>query len=383
VLAAAIAVVAPVAFVPTAAAARPTDAPAPTGGAAVVAGQAADSQDVAGAIARQRGISRDAAERLLRAEDANVDLASRLTTELGAKTGGAYLSGGTLVVTVTDAGAAAKVTAAGAKARVVTRGERQLQAIQRTLEAAPSEPNTTWGVDPEANQVVVSLPASGAKNAAQRAAARRYGSAVRFERAEGTITPSVGISSGDALGGCTVGFTATDFSFNYIITAGHCTAGFPHWTHPDGSDVGPSLESNYPGDDYGLIWMNGPSVWPTGLINRRDGTTEGIHGWATAVKGLAICKSGKTTGLTCGTVRATNVTINGQGGTVRQMVETNLCMLRGDSGGPLFSDHTAYGLNSHTNGAQNGTVCTSSPRAWHQPVGEPINAYQAVIYGAP
>lgn len=380
-------VVAPIAFVPAAAAAplpaEPTDQPAPTGGTAVMADRAGGAADVVGAIAKQRGIRRDAAEKLLRAEDATVHLAKRLTTELGPKTGGAYLSGGQLVVTVTDAASAAKVAAAGAKAHVVARSERQLQAIQRTLEAAPSEPNTTWGVDPETNQVVVSLPESGAKNAAQRAAARRFGSAVRFEAGQGPIAPSVGINSGDALGGCTVGFTATDNSFNYIITAGHCTTGFPHWTLPNGQDVGPSLESNYPGDDYGLILMNGPSVWPTGLINRRDGTTEGIHGWATAVRGISVCKSGKTTGLTCGLVLRTNVTINGTGGPVRQMVETNMCMLRGDSGGPLFSNHIAYGLNSHTNGGRDGTVCAASPRAYHQPVGEAITAYQVVIYGAP
>lgn len=376
-LAAAIAVMAPMAFIPTAAAAEPADQPAPARGGAVIAGAATD---LAGALAEHRGIGRDAAERLLRAENAQVELAGRLTAELGAKTGGSYLSGGELVVTVTDAASAAKVTAAGAKARVVARGDQQLQSIQRALENAPSEPNTTWGVDPETNQVVVSLPKSGAKNAAQRLAARRFGAAVRFETESGTIQPNVGISSGDAMGGCSVGFTATDNSFNYIITAGHCTQGFPHWTLPDGSDVGPSLESNYPGDDFGLIWMNGPSVWPTGVFNLWPGS-QGIHGWATAVRGLSVCNSGKTTGLRCGTVLRTNVTVNGTGGTVRQMVETNICTLGGDSGGPLFANHIGYALNSHAN--RNGSQCNATPRTWHQPVGEAINAYQVVIYGAP
>jgi streptogrisin D len=381
VLAAAIAVVAPVAFLPTAAAAEPADKPAPARGGAVIADRAGGAADMAGAIAEQRGIGRDAAEKLLRAENAKVDLAGRLSAELGPKTGGAYLSGGELVVTVTDAASAAKVTAAGAKARVVARGDQQLQAIQRALEAAPSEPNTTWGVDPETNQVVVSLPASGAKNAAQRLAARRFGAAVRFETESGTVQPNVGVSSGDPLGGCSVGFTATDHTFNYIITAGHCTQGFPHWTLPDGSDVGPTLESNYPGDDYGLIWMNGPSVWPTGVFNLWNGTSQGIHGWATAVRGLAVCNSGRTTGFRCGTVLRTNVTVNGAGGTVRQMVETNICTLGGDSGGPLFANHIGYGLNSHAN--RNGNQCNASPKTWHQPVGEAITAYQVVIYGAP
>ncbi|MEV4766714.1 S1 family peptidase [Micromonospora chokoriensis] len=394
----ALAVVSSVAFVPTAAAAGPIDRPARPGGASdlartdgraalasaggVAAGDRGDgAADMAEAIAEQRGISRDAAEKLLSTENANVRLANQLTTELGASSGGAYLSNGDLVVTVTDAAAAAKVTAAGAKARRVARGERQLQTIQRTLEAAASEPNTTWGVDPQTNQVVVSLPASGAKNAVQRSVARTFGAAVRFETSDGQIQPNVGISSADALGGCSVGFTATDFTFNYIITAGHCTRGFPHWTLPNGQDVGPSLESNYPEDDYGLIWMNGASVWATGVINLWNNTNRSIHGWATAVSGLSVCNSGKTTGFRCGSVLRTNVTVNGAGGTVRQMVETNICTLGGDSGGPLFATNTAYGLNSHAN--RNGSQCNSSPRTWHQPVGEAINTYQVVIYGAP
>ncbi|MEU8391102.1 S1 family peptidase [Micromonospora sp. NPDC048842] len=393
-LAMALAVVASVAFVPTAAAAGPVDRPAQPGGAAnpahtdgraalaPVGGYRADrAADMAEAIAEQRGISRDAAEKLLSAENANVRVANQLTTELGASSGGAYLSDGTLVVTVTDAAAAAKVTAAGAKARIVARGERQLQSIQRALEAAPSEPNTTWGVDPATNQVVVSLPASGVKNAVQRSMARKFGAAVRFETSAGQIQPNVGISSGDSLGGCSVGFTATDYTFNYVITAGHCTQGYPHWTLPNGQDVGPSLESNYPENDYGLIWMNGSSVWATGVINLWNNTSRSIHGWATAVSGLSVCNSGRTTGFRCGSVLKTNVTVNGAGGTVRQMVETNICTLGGDSGGPLFATNTAYGLNSHAN--RNGSQCNSTPRTWHQPVGEAINAYQVVIYGAP
>ncbi|MCG5454830.1 S1 family peptidase [Micromonospora sp. PSH03] len=396
-LAMALAVVASVAFVPTAAAAGPVDRPAQPGGAAdpvrtdgraalasgggVARDRAGGAADMAEAIAAQRGISRDAAERLISAENANVRLANQLTTELGASSGGAYLSNGDLVVAVTDAAAAAKVTAAGAKARVVARGERQLQSIQRTLEAAASEPNTTWGVDPATNQVVVSLPASGAKNAVQRSVARKFGAAVRFETSAGQIQPNVGISSGDSLGGCSVGFTATDYTFNYIITAGHCTQGYPHWTLPNGQDVGPSLESNYPENDYGLIWMNGSSVWATGVINLWNNTSRSIHGWATAVSGLSVCNSGRTTGFRCGSVLKTNVTVNGAGGTVRQMVETNICTLGGDSGGPLFATNTAYGLNSHAN--RKGSQCNSTPRTWHQPVGEAINAYQVVIYGAP
>ncbi|MEU8157067.1 S1 family peptidase [Micromonospora sp. NPDC048986] len=396
-LAMALAVVASGVFVPTAAAAGPVDRPGQPGGAADRArtdGRAAlaspssadrdragGAADMAAAIAGQRGISREAAEKLLSAENADVRLANQLTTELGASSGGAYLSDGNLVVTVTDAAAAAKVTAAGAKARIVARGERQLQSIQRALEAAPSEPNTTWAVDPATNQVVVSLPASGARNAGQRSAARKFGAAVRFETSAGQIQPNVGISSGDSLGGCSAGFTATDYTFNYIITAGHCTQGYPHWTLPNGQDVGPSLESNYPEDDYGLIWMNGPSVWATGVINLWNNTSRSIHGWATAVSGLSVCNSGKTTGFRCGTVLKTNVTVNGAGGTVRQMVETNICTLGGDSGGPLFASNTAYGLNSHANRV--GSQCNSSPRTWHQPVGEAITAYQVVIYGAP
>jgi hypothetical protein len=99
---------------------------------------------------------------------------------------------------------------------------------------------------------------------------------------------------------------------------------------------------------------------------------------------MSLCKSGRTTALTCGTVRKTGVTVNGERGTVRNMIETNLCMERGDSGGSLFADHIAYGLSSHTRLDGNGRCLTgSSTRSWYQPVGPAIIAYQVALIGGP
>jgi streptogrisin D len=235
---------------------------------------------------------------------------------------------------------------------------------------------------------VGAVPADESANARQRAAAQRYGDAVRVETAPGKVELISEVAGGDAIvapgvRSCSAGFTVTDGAFNYVLTAGHCTRGFPNWINWDGASLGPTVQSNFPGVDYGLILINGP-VAPLGGVYVYNGfTIHGMHGWRTAVKGLSLCKSGKTTGLTCGVVRATGVTSTGSTGTLRNMIETNICAEPGDSGGSLFSDHIAYGLASRSRLDSNDRCLTgSSTRSWFQQVGPALTAYGvALIWG--
>jgi streptogrisin D len=373
---------------PTAASAAPVAGhPAPQPRSTASARQpGAASTDAAAVIAARRGISRAAAARLLRDEHAQAAVAERMTSTLGdARIGGAYLDDGALVVAVTDVAAAATATTAGAKARVVARSQRQLKEVQSALAKVPSPTGTTWGIDAEANQVVVTLPA-GEAAAGQQAAAGRYRDAVRVETADGTVTPTAGdVAGGDAIfgtGGCSAGFTVTDGAFNYVLTAGHCTVDFPRWRIANGTDLGPTVQSDFPGTDYGLVLIQGP-VTPIGGVYLWDGSTiQNLTGSSTAVAGLDLCKSGRTTGLTCGTVRKTGVTVNGTGGTVQNMIETNICLELGDSGGSLFASSIAYGLSSMSSlDSAKHCLTGSSTRSWYQPVGPALAAYQVNIIG--
>ena len=63
------------------------------------------------------------------------------------------------------------------------------------------------------------------------------------------------------------------------------------------------------------------------------GAFRDITGAGRVLVGSSACKTGSTTGTTCGTVQAYNVTVNYAEGTVFGMTRTNICTQPGDSGG--------------------------------------------------
>lgn len=52
--------------------------------------------------------------------------------------------------------------------------------------------------------------------------------------------------------------------------------------------------------------------------------------------GMPVCKNGKTTGYTCGTVLAVNVTVCYPQGCVYGLVRTNMFSAPGDQGAPVY-----------------------------------------------
>jgi streptogrisin C len=88
--------------------------------------------------------------------------------------------------------------------------------------------------------------------------------------------------------------------------------------------------------------------------------------------GSTVCKTGSTTGTTCGRVISYNTTVNYPQGTVTGLTTTNVCTPAADSGGPLFAGSQAQGIVS------GGTVvsCSSSNfRSFFQPVDEPLSVF--------
>ena len=341
-------------------------APAPATPAAAV--QPAE----AAALAAATGVDTRTASARVAAQRGQAALAGTLGPKLGAKAAGSYLdpASGALVVNVTDAAAARTVTAAGASARVVTRSSGQLRGITAALDKAPATPGTAWGIDPRADQVVLTISASApaAKAAALARTAARYGSAVRVQRTGTGFAPQ--LQGGDAIftdtgARCSAGFNTT----GGVITAGHCTAGFPNWTVSGGGTLGPSLDSQFPGNDFGLIQNVGQPASPS--VNLYNGSSQPITGAGNAVAGQSICKSGSTTGVTCGTVQATNVTVTYAEGQVSGLVQTDVCTQPGDSGGSWFSGSTAIGMTS------GGTIggCGAGFQSFFQPVTEALAAY--------
>jgi streptogrisin D len=299
--------------------------------------------------------------------------AGRIIVKLGSRSAGSYLDpAGDLVVNVLNFRDAATVRAAGATPRLVRHSDARLRSILGAFDGSKAVPDTSWGHDPVSNRVIVSVgagvPAASVK--ALQAVAARYGEAVTLERTAGSYQPYV--HGGDAIytsqWRCSLGFNTTG---SKMITAGHCTEGLPAWfTSPGGGSIGPSLDSHFPRDDYGLISNTGGVAQP-GDVNLWNGQYQDITGAANATVGQSVCKSGSTTHLTCGTVVRTNVTVNyGGGDRVRGLTQSNACADRGDSGGSWFSGSTAVGITSGGN-----LVCNSNTQTFFQPVVEALNRY--------
>jgi hypothetical protein len=331
--------------------------------------------DAAGQLAATAGISRTEAAARLATQARNLPLAGTLTRTLGpARTGGAYFEPtGQLVVTVTDSAAAAVVTKAGATARLVEHSTAELTAAKTALDKAGGVPNSTWGVDTRANRVVLTLPAATAAGSAVEKAAAALGSAVTVSRTGTAVAPQNDIAGGDPIynsggGRCSAGFNVWNGSTRFVLTAGHCTALGGTWNNYANLYIGPSAGSYFPGQDHGLVRIDSglPQIRGVYLYNN---TFQTITGAGSGYAGLYACKSGSTTGLTCGYVQATNVTVTYAQGAVYGTDQTTICTQPGDSGGSYFTGATALGLVS--GGTTSG--CNSAFRSYFFPVGPALS----------
>lgn len=179
----------------------------------------------------------------------------------------------------------------------------------------------------------------------------------------------VGISHAGNL--CTSAFMArsrTDTK-RYVVTAGHCRTD----TNPalfqsrqaNGTirSVGPWHNGN-PGapDDWAIVEINSSYAWGSDNIvfvranpagpypTSRDEAYE-ITADSNSASGDFHCYSGRTTDTACGYVEATGI------GSGAGAVRTTYCIQGGDSGGPVYRLHTAYGINYAYGGT--GGTCRS------------------------
>ena len=116
---------------------------------------------------------------------------------------------------------------------------------------------------------------------------------------------------------CSAGFnTRSGSGRNYVLTAGHCTDLRGTWTTSGGQTIGPVAASSFPANDYGAIRISNPAALdPRGGVLHR-GAFRDITGASRVPVNSSACKTGSTTGTTCGVVQAYNVTVNYAEGTV-------------------------------------------------------------------
>jgi streptogrisin D len=265
---------------------------------------------------------------------------AQVADALGAEHGGFFLDQqGNPTVNVLTQADAMRARGFGVQSRVVKYSERQLTAVQDSLNSFAGLKNTAWGLDPSTNQVVITIsdaadPAGAAK---LEAAAAKFGDQVRVKHShrkmEAYVRGGDGITNNQLR--CSVGFNVKTGGRLLVLTAGHCTNLGGTWT-----GLGNVVASDCPGADSGLIENNsgnGPS---------RVNTGQAITSVGRATVGQRITKSGSTTGVTSGKVTAVELTVNFDVGVMRHMIETSVPSDRGDSGGSGYDGSAGLGTLS-------------------------------------
>ncbi|KAI1359275.1 peptidase alpha-lytic pro domain protein [Xylaria arbuscula] len=342
--------------------------------------------EILSAMKRDLGLdTRDATARVAR-EHWAAGVIEQLRTSTGASFAGAWMSedGTTLNIGVTDEALAAEVTAAGATpvtvANSISKLEEAKQALDKqdisqakTLATGSAETGiAAYYVDVVANKLVFEALADSTAHA--EALAAQVGlSASEFEvkTVESMPTTFATIHGGDAYyinlaARCSVGFSVT----TGFVSAGHCgTAGSAAET-TTGASLGTFSGSVFPGSaDMSYIrTVSGTTL--TGQINGYGSANLPVSGSTAAAVGASICRSGSTSGVHCGTVRALGATVTYAEGRVTGLTQTNVCAEPGDSGGPYYSGAQAQGVTSGGSGD-----CTSGGITYFQPVNEILSTY--------
>jgi hypothetical protein len=254
-------------------------------------------------------------------------------------------------------------------------------AITSALVSDVTTPGTAWQTQPDGT-VLVSYDSTvtGSKLTDLTAKTRRLGDGVVLEKLPGKLqkysTGGEGIYGGEYK--CSLGFNVYRKGRYSFLTAGHCGNIASTWYADLNHQVkiGTRQHSSYPGNDYALINYPVGIKKPGGSVYLYNGKSQDITRATTPAFGTYVYRAGVTSGLHSGTVRGLNATVNYGDGRITGLIRTSVCAEPGDSGGPLFSGRSAYGLTS----GGTGDCKTPGGVTYFQPVTEALAAYGVVVY---
>ena len=332
--------------------------------------------------AMQRDLHIDAAtaRRRVAAEAAAARAEAMLVPALGTAYAGSWFDAarGTLVVNIVDPAHAQQVRDGGATPKVLPDGFTlaKLNAIKAKLDAlATATPSAaagvaSWHVDPVSNRVIVTIIAGHRRGLLAKTAAAA-GEAVRFQTTSRPAASSAdewtfidggeGIQSGSQR--CSVGFNARltypelpGVSDPVVISAGHCSEGGSTDVlgYGNSPNIAVSLGRWWLRDltyDWGIIGSIHPRWWQGAWISQHTPDDVPLHVRGTQQRpiGSSICKSGVTTKITCGVIRARGESAyqSDTRRTVFNLTRDTTCAEKSDSGGPHYTpDVQAQGIGS-------------------------------------
>ncbi|QIK72303.1 hypothetical protein G7070_08520 [Propioniciclava coleopterorum] len=160
-----------------------------------------------------------------------------------------------------------------------------------------------------------------------------------------------GHNSGKPQGTCTGGFIMkTSTGGRRMSSAGHCgqamqAGALLRLRAIDGGNSAPVRETiSWDNRDGDLALFTLGTFKPMAVFYAKSSLKVSVRGWNRwSAKGTSLCKFGVTTGFTCDVVDRTGFTHMGTGELVKMRQGKSD---HGDSGGPWFSGHTAYGIHS-------------------------------------
>jgi hypothetical protein len=351
------------------------------------------------ALADSLGISEDAAVARLDHQAAQQDELAELDRS-GVATDGAYFTAdGKLTVNVSSAAAATQVRQHGLTARVPQRGERALDRIKASLDATAlrNAPDgiTSWSVDLPSDTVTVHVVPGRTSTAAESflKAAATHGSAVRVVRdgqrleTQSTVYPGSRMTWTNDQGSwlCSVGYGAHDPSGRqYLVSAGHCVADLTDLYY-NNAHFAKGTHSRYAlgtqSVDMGVALVDSDDSVATQVGTWGNGANIAVKGSKRAASGASLCKSGQTTGWTCGAVGSYNVSVTykdehgGPDTVVTGLATSSVCTEGGDSGGAYISGNQAQGM---TSGGPIGQQCwgtNSRGSSYFQPLDDALSYY--------
>ncbi|MEU6565561.1 S1 family peptidase [Streptomyces parvulus] len=347
------------------------------------------------ALAASLGVSEEAAAGRLDRQDTQQAKLAELARRGIAGDGAFFDASGRLTVNAADSAEAATIEKAGLDARVPARGQAALDEVKAELDglAARKAPSgvVAWSVDLASDKVTVKVNNDrGAAARAFLAKAAEHGSAVRIVRGEEEAEAKAAIYPGSKMTfnntgqWCSVGYGARDRSGNqYLVTAGHCVTNTLRY---DGTAFAKGYKTRYAlgtrSVDMGILTINPGHSITTSVGTWGNSSPVAVRGGNRAVSGASVCKSGATTGWTCGTIGSYNNTVtyvdrNGGPDTViTGLATSSVCVEGGDSGGAYISGNQAQGM---TSGGPIDQQCTggvySRGSSYFQPLDDALNYY--------
>jgi streptogrisin C len=376
--------------------------------AAMAASAAGPSEPVSAsvreAMQRDLGMTRAQLSQYLQAERLAVQQERQLAKAQGERFAGSWLerkANGDYQLVVATTSIQPQRVPAGVELRNVRHSISALGSSKREMDelvtrgARVPEGVYGWFVDVRNNTVTVNV-APGAQKAAIGfvAASGADSGTIRFQTMASAPMPLATFKGGSEYLSndgsnyyyCSVGFAVTKQGAQGFATAGHCgntgDRAFVAVNRRTVSQIGSFAASNFPNTDRAWVQVDNNHT----LLPVVDGYGKGditVRGSTVAPIGAAVCRSGRTTGLRCGTMEAYNVTVQYPDATVNGLTQVKVCAEGGDSGGAFItSPGQAQGVLSGGNYSCKGKQANLAT-SYFQPINPLLQAYGLTLTVSP